>query len=107
MGLCDSWSIQFFYFQEQEDPNKLATSWPDYYIGRINSMAAVSGCPSPALLPLGKARRESEHSSSFPASHTPLTGDQIPRCYPNPSLPCVTLASPSHLNIYKLCRLRK
>lgn len=29
-------------FQEQEDPNKLATSWPDYYIDRINSMAAVS-----------------------------------------------------------------
>lgn len=28
--------------QEQEDPNKLATSWPDYYIDRINSMAAVS-----------------------------------------------------------------
>lgn len=31
-----------FLFQEQEDPNKLATSWPDYYIDRINSMAAVS-----------------------------------------------------------------
>ncbi|KAL7987437.1 hypothetical protein Chor_006356 [Crotalus horridus] len=28
-------------FQEQEDPNKLATSWPDYYIDRINSMAAM------------------------------------------------------------------
>ncbi|KFP97242.1 Disheveled-associated activator of morphogenesis 2, partial [Leptosomus discolor] len=27
--------------QEQEDPNKLATSWPDYYIDRINSMAAM------------------------------------------------------------------
>ncbi|TNN65451.1 Disheveled-associated activator of morphogenesis 2 [Liparis tanakae] len=26
---------------EQEDPNKLATSWPDYYIDRINSMAAM------------------------------------------------------------------
>lgn len=36
-------SIQsFILFQEQEDPNKLATSWPDYYIDRINSMAAVS-----------------------------------------------------------------
>lgn len=30
------------HVQEQEDPNKLATSWPDYYIDRINSMAAVS-----------------------------------------------------------------
>ncbi|OXB65788.1 hypothetical protein ASZ78_008855, partial [Callipepla squamata] len=30
-----------FLFQEQEDPNKLATSWPDYYIDRINSMAAM------------------------------------------------------------------
>uniref|UniRef100_A0A8C2XW26 Disheveled-associated activator of morphogenesis 2 n=1 Tax=Capra hircus TaxID=9925 RepID=A0A8C2XW26_CAPHI len=28
--------------KKQEDPNKLATSWPDYYIDRINSMAAVS-----------------------------------------------------------------
>ncbi|KAG5857965.1 hypothetical protein ANANG_G00025050 [Anguilla anguilla] len=27
--------------EEQEDPNKLATSWPDYYIDRINSMAAM------------------------------------------------------------------
>uniref|UniRef100_A0A8C2KJF1 Dishevelled associated activator of morphogenesis 2 n=1 Tax=Cyprinus carpio TaxID=7962 RepID=A0A8C2KJF1_CYPCA len=27
--------------REQEDPNKLATSWPDYYIDRINSMAAM------------------------------------------------------------------
>ncbi|XP_075451498.1 disheveled-associated activator of morphogenesis 2 isoform X3 [Ascaphus truei] len=27
--------------KEQEDPNKLATSWPDYYIDRINSMAAM------------------------------------------------------------------
>uniref|UniRef100_A0A8C8A3Y5 Dishevelled associated activator of morphogenesis 2 n=1 Tax=Oryzias sinensis TaxID=183150 RepID=A0A8C8A3Y5_9TELE len=26
---------------EQEDPNKLATSWPDYYIDRIDSMAAM------------------------------------------------------------------
>uniref|UniRef100_A0A8B9YI88 Dishevelled associated activator of morphogenesis 2 n=1 Tax=Bos mutus grunniens TaxID=30521 RepID=A0A8B9YI88_BOSMU len=26
--------------KKQEDPNKLATSWPDYYIDRINSMAA-------------------------------------------------------------------
>lgn len=40
--------LSFFLFQEQEDPNKLATSWPDYYIDRINSMAAVSGRP---LLP--------------------------------------------------------
>uniref|UniRef100_A0A3B5LUQ2 Dishevelled associated activator of morphogenesis 2 n=1 Tax=Xiphophorus couchianus TaxID=32473 RepID=A0A3B5LUQ2_9TELE len=27
--------------KKQEDPNKLATSWPDYYIDRINSMAAM------------------------------------------------------------------
>lgn len=35
--------------QEQEDPNKLATSWPDYYIDRINSMAAVSADSSSPL----------------------------------------------------------
>jgi len=28
--------------QEQEAPNKLATSWPDYYIDRLNSMSTVS-----------------------------------------------------------------
>uniref|UniRef100_A0A8C1NAF7 Dishevelled associated activator of morphogenesis 2 n=1 Tax=Cyprinus carpio TaxID=7962 RepID=A0A8C1NAF7_CYPCA len=33
-----SWQIRH---TEQEDPNKLATSWPDYYIDRINSMAAM------------------------------------------------------------------
>lgn len=31
-----------FLFQEQEDPNKLATSWPEFYIDRINAMATVS-----------------------------------------------------------------
>lgn len=36
-------------FQEQEDPNKLATSWPDYYIERINSMASVCVYSSLAL----------------------------------------------------------
>ena len=42
--------------QEQEDPNKLATSWPDYYIDRINSMAAVSDSLSPALSPVCLSR---------------------------------------------------
>uniref|UniRef100_A0A4W5MFW3 Dishevelled associated activator of morphosis 2 n=1 Tax=Hucho hucho TaxID=62062 RepID=A0A4W5MFW3_9TELE len=36
------WQIYCSKKKEQEDPNKLATSWPDYYIDRINSMAAVS-----------------------------------------------------------------
>lgn len=31
----------FFFFQEQEE-NKGATSWPEYYIDQLNSMAAVS-----------------------------------------------------------------
>uniref|UniRef100_A0A672SVY0 Dishevelled associated activator of morphosis 2 n=1 Tax=Sinocyclocheilus grahami TaxID=75366 RepID=A0A672SVY0_SINGR len=35
------WQI---YCSKKKDPNKLATSWPDYYIDRINSMAAVSTC---------------------------------------------------------------
>lgn len=36
-------SIIHFYsvFQEQEE-NKSATSWPEYYIDQLNSMAAVS-----------------------------------------------------------------
>ena len=29
------------FFQEQEE-NKSATSWPEYYIDQLNSMAAVS-----------------------------------------------------------------
>lgn len=46
-----SWThLSLSFFQEQEDPNKMATSWPDYYIDRINSMAAVSVHSSPALL---------------------------------------------------------
>ncbi|CAO2607344.1 Disheveled-associated activator of morphogenesis 2 [Lemmus lemmus] len=32
------WQI---YCSKRKDPNKLATSWPDYYIERINSMAAM------------------------------------------------------------------
>uniref|UniRef100_A0A8B9RL75 Dishevelled associated activator of morphogenesis 2 n=1 Tax=Astyanax mexicanus TaxID=7994 RepID=A0A8B9RL75_ASTMX len=36
------WQIYCSKKKEQEDPNKLATSWPDYYIDRINSMAAVT-----------------------------------------------------------------
>ncbi|XP_040585536.1 disheveled-associated activator of morphogenesis 2 isoform X2 [Mesocricetus auratus] len=35
------WQIYCNKKKEQEDPNKLATSWPDYYIERINSMAAM------------------------------------------------------------------
>ncbi|KAJ7399794.1 dishevelled associated activator of morphogenesis 2 [Pitangus sulphuratus] len=36
------WQIYCSKKKEQEDPNKLATSWPDYYIDRINSMAAAA-----------------------------------------------------------------
>ncbi|XP_043859669.1 disheveled-associated activator of morphogenesis 2 isoform X2 [Dromiciops gliroides] len=32
---------QIYCSKKKEDPNKLATSWPDYYIDRINSMAAM------------------------------------------------------------------
>uniref|UniRef100_A0A8C1SMD6 Dishevelled associated activator of morphogenesis 2 n=1 Tax=Cyprinus carpio TaxID=7962 RepID=A0A8C1SMD6_CYPCA len=32
--------------KRSEDPNKLATSWPDYYIDRINSMAAALEKPT-------------------------------------------------------------
>uniref|UniRef100_A0A3P9HTD9 Dishevelled associated activator of morphogenesis 2 n=1 Tax=Oryzias latipes TaxID=8090 RepID=A0A3P9HTD9_ORYLA len=35
------WQIYCSKKKEQEDPNKLATSWPDYYIDRIDSMAAM------------------------------------------------------------------
>uniref|UniRef100_A0A8D0NQI1 Disheveled-associated activator of morphogenesis 2 n=1 Tax=Sus scrofa TaxID=9823 RepID=A0A8D0NQI1_PIG len=35
------WQIYCSKKKEQEVPNKLATSWPDYYIDRINSMAAM------------------------------------------------------------------
>uniref|UniRef100_A0A671PEE9 Disheveled-associated activator of morphogenesis 2-like n=1 Tax=Sinocyclocheilus anshuiensis TaxID=1608454 RepID=A0A671PEE9_9TELE len=35
------WQIYCSKKKEQEDRNKLATSWPDYYIDRINSMAAM------------------------------------------------------------------
>ncbi|KAM5327422.1 disheveled-associated activator of morphogenesis 2 isoform 1-T2 [Glossophaga mutica] len=35
------WQIYCSKKKEQEDPNKMATSWPDYYIDRINSMAAM------------------------------------------------------------------
>lgn len=34
-------SLLFCDFQEQEE-NKSATSWPEYYIDQLNSMAAVS-----------------------------------------------------------------
>ncbi|XP_037002093.2 disheveled-associated activator of morphogenesis 2 isoform X2 [Artibeus jamaicensis] len=35
------WQIYCSKKKEQEDPNKMATSWPDYYIDRLNSMAAM------------------------------------------------------------------
>ncbi|XP_069743853.1 disheveled-associated activator of morphogenesis 2 [Narcine bancroftii] len=35
------WQIYCSKKKEQDDPNKQATSWPDYYIDRINSMAAM------------------------------------------------------------------
>ncbi|XP_033072949.1 disheveled-associated activator of morphogenesis 2 isoform X2 [Trachypithecus francoisi] len=35
------WQIYCSKKKEQEDSNKLATSWPDYYIDHINSMAAM------------------------------------------------------------------
>uniref|UniRef100_A0A8C1NBE0 Dishevelled associated activator of morphogenesis 2 n=1 Tax=Cyprinus carpio TaxID=7962 RepID=A0A8C1NBE0_CYPCA len=42
----NSSNIQIVYSKKkkkeiEKDPNKLATSWPDYYIDRINSMAAM------------------------------------------------------------------
>uniref|UniRef100_A0A672TC00 Dishevelled associated activator of morphosis 2 n=1 Tax=Sinocyclocheilus grahami TaxID=75366 RepID=A0A672TC00_SINGR len=40
------WQIYCSKKKEQEDPNKLATSWPDYYIDRINSMAAALEKPT-------------------------------------------------------------
>ncbi|XP_020855058.1 disheveled-associated activator of morphogenesis 2 isoform X1 [Phascolarctos cinereus] len=41
LPLEKKWQIYCSKKKEQEDPNKLATSWPDYYIDRINSMAAM------------------------------------------------------------------
>nr|CAB3236063.1 disheveled-associated activator of morphogenesis 2 [Phallusia mammillata] len=35
------WHIYCSKKKEQEDPNKLATSWPDYYIDRLNSMSTI------------------------------------------------------------------
>uniref|UniRef100_H2YP91 Uncharacterized protein n=1 Tax=Ciona savignyi TaxID=51511 RepID=H2YP91_CIOSA len=35
------WQIYCSKKKEQEDPNKLATSWPDYYIDRLNSMSTI------------------------------------------------------------------
>lgn len=35
------WQIYCSKKKEQEDPNKMATSWPEYYIDRINAMAAM------------------------------------------------------------------
>lgn len=36
-----TWCRSVFFFQEQEE-NKSATSWPEYYIDQLNLMAAVS-----------------------------------------------------------------
>ncbi|XP_069464851.1 disheveled-associated activator of morphogenesis 2 isoform X3 [Ambystoma mexicanum] len=41
LPLEKKWQIYCSKKKEQEDPNRLATSWPDYYIDRINSMAAM------------------------------------------------------------------
>ncbi|XP_031202371.1 disheveled-associated activator of morphogenesis 2 isoform X3 [Mastomys coucha] len=35
------WQIYCSKRKEQEDPNKQATSWPEYYIDRINAMTAM------------------------------------------------------------------
>uniref|UniRef100_A0A8C4NGJ5 Dishevelled associated activator of morphogenesis 2 n=2 Tax=Eptatretus burgeri TaxID=7764 RepID=A0A8C4NGJ5_EPTBU len=35
------WQIYCSKKQEQDDPNKLATSWPDYYIDHVNQMATM------------------------------------------------------------------
>ncbi|XP_063123151.1 disheveled-associated activator of morphogenesis 2 isoform X3 [Rattus norvegicus] len=35
------WQIYCSKKKEQEDPNKLATSWPEFYIDRINAMATM------------------------------------------------------------------
>ena len=67
--------------QEQEDPNKMATSWPDYYIDRINSMAAVSGAPS-AWAP-GRGERA---CATCPRTSRPLAGDQTRSRRRQPSL---------------------
>ncbi len=32
----------FFFFSQEQEENKGATSWPEYYIDQLNSMAAVS-----------------------------------------------------------------
>lgn len=94
---CPSgWSIQFFLFQEQEDPNKMATSWPDYYIDRINSMAAVSGTRLPPWSPL-RGSGESEPPSSVPAPHTHLLGIRSQDVIIIPPSPVMGVV---HLTIY-------
>uniref|UniRef100_UPI00358E1AC9 disheveled-associated activator of morphogenesis 2-like isoform X1 n=2 Tax=Myxine glutinosa TaxID=7769 RepID=UPI00358E1AC9 len=35
------WQIYCNKKKEQEDPNKMATSWPDYYINQLNNMATI------------------------------------------------------------------
>lgn len=105
MACLVSGSIQsFFLFQEQEDPNKLATSWPDYYIDRINSMAAVSGAP---LLPCPHLQGLWGEWSPliFPCTAHPTHWGSaafhlLPRVYHKPSLLCAALESPHCINIY-------
>lgn len=93
----------FFPFQEQEDPNKLATSWPDYYIDRINSMAAVSGCP--LLAPQGRAVRWmglplSLHLISHPTPWGSAVSQGSPRNFNRIPPSRVTFGSPNHLSIW-------
>ncbi|XP_077017828.1 disheveled-associated activator of morphogenesis 2 isoform X2 [Tamandua tetradactyla] len=49
---------QIYCSKKKEDPNKLATSWPDYYIDRINSMAAMQ-----SLCSLDEEEMEMRHQA--------------------------------------------
>lgn len=101
-GLSAGGSIHFFLLQEQEDPNKMATSWPDYYIDRINSMAAVSGTP-PHPGPTVRGARGQRH---LPRTSCPLTGDQTPRFCRYPSFLC-NFRVPQPLKHLPVCILHK
>lgn len=61
-------SLSRFVFQEQEE-NKSATSWPEYYIDQLNSMAAVSN-NMPFIYSLDRKQVRKQFSkrelSSFP-----------------------------------------
>lgn len=88
------WSIQpFLLFQEQGGLSKLATSWPDYYIDRINSMAAVSLRLSLVSVTVG------EGVLMFPCSPHPGISSfpAIPKdCIMTPPSLCDFIESPNH-----------